>query len=234
MQPDLVTFDCYGTLIDWRSGIRDAFREHVPDSLAVDDGALFSTFAEIENAIEASAYRPYRQVLGETALAMAARFGWELAFSDAAFLANSLPSWKAFPDVNPSLERLRALGCRIGILSNIDDDLLTSTLQHIRVPFDVLVTAEQVRSYKPSSPHFRRALEIVDGKPDRLLHIAQSHYHDVRAAVPLGIPVVWVNRHRDPLPEGGPRPTADVRSLADAVEWLELQGARLPARRCCR
>jgi 2-haloacid dehalogenase len=82
-----------------------------------------------------------------------------------------------------------------------------------------------VQSYKPSPNHFRRALDLVAGERSRLLHMAQSHYHDLRAAVPLGIPVVWVNRHDDALPQGGAKPTAEVRSIAEAIAWLSRTGA---------
>lgn len=220
-KPDLVTFDCYGTLIDWRGGISSAFREHLPQSGGVDEDDLFTAFAAIENAVEAQAYRPYRQVLRETVEHLTERFGWDLDPSTSDFLANSVPAWEPFPDVNPALERLRSRGYRLGILSNIDDALLAATLRHFRVPFDVLVTAEQIRSYKPSPDHFRRALKAVGGDPGRILHIAQSHYHDVRVAVALDIPVVWVNRHRAMLLDRGSEPTAEVRSVGEAVEWLE-------------
>lgn len=224
-KPDLVTFDCYGTLIDWRGGISSAFREHLPQSGGVDEDDLFTAFAAIENAVEAQAYRPYRQVLRETVEHLTERFGWDLDPSTSDFLANSVPAWEPFPDVNPALERLRSLGYRLGILSNIDDDLLADTLRRFHVTFDLVVTAEQTRSYKPSPHHFRRALEAVDGDPRRILHIAQSHYHDVRAAVPLLIPVLWVNRHGESLPKGGPDPTAQVRTLGRAIEWVEQHAA---------
>lgn len=223
MVTDLVTFDCYGTLINWREGIRNAVREHLPESGAVEEAELFSSFAEIENHIEADAYRPYRQVLRETASGLARRFGWQVDSSAADFLADSLPTWEPFADVNSALVRLRSLGYRLGILSNIDDDLLTGTLRHFRVPFDVVITAEQTRSYKPAAEHFRRALLAVDGDPSRILHIAQSHYHDVQVAIPLDIAVVWVNRDRSALPDGGLEPTAEVPSVGEAVRWLEAR-----------
>lgn len=226
MKPDLVTFDCYGTLIDWRRGIRQAFLEHLPMSSTVEADDLFTAFTEVQNEIEAKAYRPYHQVLHEAVTGVAQRFGWNLAPFDTGFLTASLPSWEPFPDVNPALKHLSELGYRIGILSNVDDDLLAGTLRHFQVPTDLLITAEQVQSYKPSPRHFERAVEAVAGDPRRILHMAQSHYHDVQAAVPLGLSVIWVNRHGAALPGGGLKPLAEVRSVRGAVEWLDSSGLR--------
>jgi 2-haloalkanoic acid dehalogenase type II len=220
VRPDLITFDCYGTLIDWREGIRRAVRRHIPESAGTRDDDLFGAFAEIENEIEAGAYHPYRAVLRETARRLAARFGWRLSATDEGFLAESLPSWTPFADVNPALERLRSTGYRLGILSNIDDDLLAGTLRHFTVSFDLVVTAQQVKSYKPAPAHFLRARDAVGGDPRRLLHMAQSDYHDVQAAAPLGIPVVWVNRSGDSR-RGKFEPVAEVADVGRAVAWLE-------------
>src|SRR5438105_5196577 len=129
---DVITFDCYGTLIDWESGIHAAF-----ESVGVNGDEALRRYAEIEPQIERE-YRPYRDVLQETASRIAAGVD----------LAASLPSWKPFPDTNPALERLRRAGTRLGILSNVDDDLLGATRKHFTVDFDVIITAQQVRSYK--------------------------------------------------------------------------------------
>lgn len=218
--PELITFDCYGTLIDWRSGIRDAFHEHVPASRSADEEELFAAYVEAEKSVEAAEFRPYRRVLAETAGAVADRFGWELP-GGPGFLAAGLPDWQPFPDVNPALRRLHDAGHRLGIVSNVDDDLLAGSLRHLDAPFDVRVTAERVRSYKPRAAHFRAALEEVGGRTDALLHVAQSWYHDVQAAVPMGVPLVWVNRQGEQLPAECPEPTAEVATVAGAVDWLE-------------
>lgn len=218
LQPDLITFDCYGTLIDWEEGIARAYRGRFPAVLPPDT-ELVAAFHEIQNEIEAGEYRPYRQVLRETAHRLAAQSGVELAPAED-FLARSLPSWAPFPDANPALERLKSAGYRLGILSNIDNDLLAHTLRHFSVSFDLIVTAEQVRSYKPAPAHFHRALQAVAGDAARLLHVARSYFHDVQAARPLGIPVVWVNRSGERRPHG-PVPTAEVQDVAHAAEWIE-------------
>ncbi len=167
--------------------------------------------------MQAGPYRPYREVLEEVARETARRLNWPLAPDRARFLPESLPGWKPFSDTNPALERLKAAGYRLGILSNIDDDLLAGTLRRFTVAFDVLVTAEQVRSYKPAHAHFIRARELAGTAG--WLHVAQSYFHDIEPACTLGIPVVWVNRKREP-PSGSARPTAEVATLEGLVEWL--------------
>jgi 2-haloalkanoic acid dehalogenase type II len=129
-----------------------------------------------------------------------------------------------FPDTNASLERLRTAGYALGILSNVDDDLLAATRRQLPVDFDVVVTAEQVRGYKPAPGHFEAALRAVGGDSARLVHVAQSYFHDVRPAAGLGIRTVWVNRLGEQVPAGRPRPTAEVADLDAAAEWLEGRG----------
>ena len=218
-QAELVTFDCYGTLIDWRSGIAEAFGEVVPGSREIAREQLFASYAAAEANVESGAYRSYRQVLAEAGCRTAEALGLRVPASRRYFLAESLTSWTPFPDTNPALERLASLGIRLGILSNIDDDLLAGTLEHFTVPFDLLVTAERLRSYKPALAHFKTALKEVDGRVDRLVHAAESYYHDVRPAQPLGIRTVWVNRTALDAP-GPVRPWADVRDLAGAAEAI--------------
>jgi 2-haloalkanoic acid dehalogenase type II len=160
---DVVTFDCYGTLIDWESGIREAFlRAAAADGVPLDPAEALAAHGEIEPIVEAEAYRRYRDVLAETAIRVAARLGWRLRLERAGFLAEALPDWKPFPDTSRALERLAAAGYRLGILSNVDDDLLAGTRRHLPVRFDLLVTAEQVGSYKPAHGHFLRARRDPD------------------------------------------------------------------------
>jgi 2-haloalkanoic acid dehalogenase type II len=215
---DVVTFDCYGTLVDWERGITEAFaRAAAADGRRADPAAVLRAYAEIEPAVEAERYRPYRDVLAETARRVAARLDWALQDARAGFLAESLPGWPPFPDTNPSLERLRAAGYRLGILSNVDEDLLAGTRRHFTVPFDLIVTAEAVRSYKPAPGHFARARERIGGSP--WLHAAQSYFHDVEPAGRLGIPVAWVNRGGERA--AGPlRPDRELRTLAQLADWL--------------
>lgn len=216
---DFITFDCYGTLIDWEAGITRALRDAARENgLSLDPAAILEAYHEIEPVVEEAPYRLYRDVLRETALRCASRLRWPLAPDRAGFLAESLADWQPFPDTNPALERLTAAGCRLGILSNIDDDLLAGTLAHFTVAFDLHVTAQQLQSYKPGHAHFNAARERIG--QSRWLHVAQSIYHDIAPAVSLGIPVVWLNRKRQ-RPTRTAQPTAVVETLTELVDWLE-------------
>ncbi|PYT07471.1 MAG: haloacid dehalogenase, partial [Acidobacteria bacterium] len=178
---------------------------------------IIAAYSAEEPGVESGPYRPYREVLGETSRRVAAGLGWNLSPDRAGFLAASLPRWKPFADTNPGLERL-ASRFKLGILSNIDDDLLTATRRHFSVDFEMVVTAQQVKSYKPGVAHFEQAMARVGGK--RLLHAAQSYFHDVVPAYKLGIPVVWVNRKGSSVEPGGPLPTHEVRDLAELASLV--------------
>ena len=199
---EVITFDCYGTLIDWESGIRAAF-----ESAGIDGAAALRRYAEVEPQVEGEAYRSYRDVLRETASRIA----------PGANLAESLPSWKPFPDTNPALQRLRRAGIRLGILSNVDDDLIAETRKHFTVDFDFVITAQQVRSYKPAHAHFLEARKRIGSA--MWLHAAQSNLHDIVPANQLGIANAWINRHhQSPLPSGTPTyEFASLTGLADAM-----------------
>lgn len=210
---DVVTFDCYGTLIDWEGGIASAFlREAAEDGVVLQRARVLTAYHELEPQIEAVAYRPYRDVLAVTAMRVAQRLGWPLTADRTAFLCESLPSWKPFADTNAALESLAAAGHRLGILSNVDDDLLAETCRHFTASFDVVVTAQQVRSYKPAHGHFEEARRRIGEA--RWLHAAQSFFHDVVPARNLGIPVAWVNRKSE-RPSGVIRPDLEFRNLTE-------------------
>src|SRR5262245_10646950 len=120
---DLITFDCYGTLIDWEAGIIAAFQNEAARlGSTIDQQAIIAAYHAEEPAVESQTYRPYRDVLEETARRVALRLGLPIDRARAGFLAESLPHWQPFPDTNPALERL-VTRHRLGILSNIDDDL---------------------------------------------------------------------------------------------------------------
>ncbi|MEA2570005.1 MAG: putative hydrolase of the superfamily [Acidobacteriota bacterium] len=197
---DFITFDCYGTLIDWESGIANAFIEA---GAPHDRDTILRAYANAERAIESDTYRSYRDVLTEAALRVAETLGWALTKERARFLADSLPSWKPFLDTNPSLERLSAAGVGLGILSNTDGDLLMETQRHFPVEFDFVITADQVYSYKPRHPHFLATRNRI--AQSSWLHAAESNFHDIVPTNTLGIPNAWINRkHESQLPGGAP------------------------------
>jgi 2-haloalkanoic acid dehalogenase type II len=218
---DVVTFDCYGTLVDWERGITEAFAAAAARAgRSAPPAEVLAAYASIEPEIEAGPYQPYRQVLGATAAGVAGRLGWPLGVSDG-FLAESLPSWPPFPDTNAALTRLRSSGVRLGIISNVDEDLLAATRRHFDVPLDLVVTAQQVRSYKPGPAHFEAA-RLGLGPGARWLHAAQSYFHDVVPAKALGIPVAWINRKNQAAGAAGP-PDAEFRNLTQLADWLTDQ-----------
>ena len=217
--PEILTFDCYGTLINWEEGISVAFRQEAArQGLDLDRERLLAAYGELEPEVEAERYRSYREVLGETARRVAMRMGWPAVPDRNQFLAASLGSWPPFPDTHRALERL-ASKFRLAILSNIDEDLLAGSLAHFPAPFDWTVTAEKVRSYKPASAHFEAAIRRAGGR-ERILHVCGSIFHDVAPARHLGLKVVWVDRKSEGIPAGGPRPdfrVADLLELADRL-----------------
>jgi 2-haloalkanoic acid dehalogenase type II len=156
-------------------------------------------------------------VLTESAVRVARSVGWTLDATQAAFLPESLPSWPPFDDTNAALERLVRAGHRLGILSNVDDDLIAATRRHFTVDFDFVITAQQVHSYKPGHAHFVTARERIGNA--RWLHAAQSAYHDIAPTNALGIPNAWVNRLGERVASGN-IPTIevpDLKSLADLL-----------------
>jgi 2-haloalkanoic acid dehalogenase type II len=204
-RPDIITFDCYGTLIDWESGIAGAFAGQ-------DARTVLREYASCERELESGRYLSYREVLRETARRVADVLG-----CTPPDLAASLPSWLPFPDTNAALEAMRAAGVRLAILSNIDEDLIAATQRHFTVDFDFVITAEQVRSYKPALAHFHAARERIGDA--RWLHAAASNFHDVVPTNSLRIENAWINRNGHPaLPGGTPaHEFRDLTGLAEAV-----------------
>jgi 2-haloacid dehalogenase len=189
-----ISFDCYGTLIDWEAGIlpvlRSIFSNH---SQSLPDDDILELYGEFEAEAESGPYQRYREVLQSVVRTFADRLRFEASQAEIRSLPESLGAWPPFSD---TVAALRALHKRykLAIISNIDNDLFAETHKHLDFEFDVVVTAEQARSYKPSINNFKMALRTMAIPPDRLLHVGQSVYHDVVPARSLGIATVWVNR----------------------------------------
>src|SRR6266851_4823895 len=197
-KPTFVTFDVYGTLIDWETGIYDAFAAEADrDGFSIDRDELIPMFHEISREIEAGSYELYAEVLRRTAVEISKRLGWPLEPSRSGFLPDSVERWMPFKETRTQLEKL-AKKYRLGLVSNIDDKLLGQTRRHLKTDFDLVVTAQQVRSYKPDPAHFTECARRIGSKKG-WVHVAASHYHDVEPCVKAKVPVVWTNRKRETL-----------------------------------
>ena len=218
---DLLTFDCYGTLVDWEAGIIAAVR----GACSAGDGAILSAFGTAEHVVQAERYRSYREVLSLTLARMGGALGFRPTPAQCDAFAASVGDWPAFPDTVDALRRL-ARRYRLGIVSNVDDDLFAQTRRHLRTDFDWVVTAQQVGSYKPATAHFEE-MAMRSGIPrDRTLHIAQSLFHDIAPASSLGYATVHVNRPSRGG-KGGATPAADARAdvrVRDMAGVAELLG----------
>ncbi|MBZ5566998.1 MAG: haloacid dehalogenase type II [Acidobacteriia bacterium] len=189
-----LTFDCYGTLIDWDRGILSTVRPilaaHGRD---LSDAGILELFAAIERVEEVGEYRTYRQILESVMTKMAARLVFRISRDEMRSLPDALGDWAPFPDTVAALWQLKER-YQLAVISNTDDDLFARTATHLEAPFDAVITAQQARSYKPALNNFRLALERLAAPREKVLHVAQSLYHDIAPANELGIASVWVNR----------------------------------------
>ncbi len=218
-QVRFVTFDCYGTLIDWESGAFEAYeKEAKREGFTVDRNTATNLFLDIQREIESGSYELYAEVLRRTAVRSAKEMGWDLEPSRSGFLPDSVPRWAPFRETNAQLERF-AKKYEIGILSNVDDKLLGATRRHFRVDFDLVVTAQQVRSYKPDPAHFKECARRVGGKSG-WVHVASGYETDVEPCLKMKVPVIWVNRRGQQLEAGQKKPTEEVKTLRDAAKLL--------------
>jgi 2-haloacid dehalogenase/putative hydrolase of the HAD superfamily len=214
-----VTFDVYGTLIDWETGVYEAFAaEAERDGFTIERDQLIPLFMSIQKEIQSGSYELYAEVLRRTAVRIAKELGWPLEPSRSGFLPDSVARWRPFKETNAQLDRF-AKKYNIGLISNIDDKLLGLTRRHFRTDFDLVVTAQQVRSYKPDPAHFTECERRIGGRRG-WVHVAESYYYDVEPCLKKRIPVVWVNRHREKLEGGQKPPTAEVHNLREAAKLL--------------
>ncbi|MCC5598690.1 haloacid dehalogenase type II [Nostoc favosum] len=190
-----LTFDCYGTLIDWENGILGVLKPLLlAHNTNLDDAQILELFAEFEAELEKGDYYiKYREVLKRVVQKFGERFGFEPTADELNSLADSIQHWLPFPDTIEALKTLKQK-FKLVIISNVDDDLFAFSAKHLQVEFDQIITAEQAKSYKPSLNNFRLAIERIDLPLDQILHVAASVYHDIVTAKSLGLSTVWVNR----------------------------------------
>ena len=217
---DALTFDCYGTLIDWEAGILAALRPLVGG--AVGDETVLEAFARHEAQLEAGPYLRYREVLGGCLRGLGEELGFAPSEAQQAAFGASVADWPAFADSPEALARLKER-FRLGVITNCDDDLFAASSRRLGVEFDWVITAQQARGYKPRRENFAFALERIDVPRERVLHVAQSLFHDHVPAQALGMTTVWVDRRQGragagATPPAGATPdltTPDLKTFAD-------------------
>jgi len=214
-----VTFDVYGTLIDWEGGAWDAFeKEAKRDGFTLERDEVIRLFHEVGRRIQGGSYELYAEVLRRTAVEISKELGWPLEPSRSGFLPDSIQRWKPFKETNPTLQKFAKKFCT-GLVSNVDDKLLGQTRRHLPLDFDLVVTAQQVRSYKPDLAHFTECERRI-GTKKGWVHVGASYYHDVEPCLKKKIPVIWVNRHKEALEPGQKKPDAEVATLREAAKLL--------------
>ena len=211
----VLTFDCYGTLIDWETGIFSALRPILAaHDKAITDSALLELYSTLEAEAEQGEFQPYREVLQSVVRGFGQRLGFTPTTAEMRSLPESLATWRPFPDTVPALRELKKR-YQLAVISNVDDDLFAATAPQLKVSLDHVITAGQARCYKPNLEIFKLALTRIGVPVGKVLHVAQSIYHDVIPAKSLGISTVWVNRP-------SPRPGAGASKSASASPDLEV------------
>jgi 2-haloacid dehalogenase len=220
---DALTFDCYGTLIDWETGILNALRPVLAaHGVERSDEELLEAYARHEAALEAGPYLHYRDVLAQSLRGLGDEFGFTPSDEELRTFSGSVGDWPAFDDSPDALRRLHER-FRLGVITNCDDDLFAASNRRLGVDFDWVVTAEQAQSYKPALRGFQLAFERIDVPRERILHVAQSLFHDHTPAKAIGMTTVWVNRRAGREGFGATPPAAaepdltvpDMRTLAE-------------------
>lgn len=224
----VLTFDCYGTLIDWEKGILEALKPVLLNyAVSLDDNQILELYAEFESAIEKDEFVEYKEVLRKVMQRFSNKFGFPLLSSEKDCLVDSLKNWKPFPDTIDALEEL-SKKYKLAIISNVDDDLFAFSAQHLKVKFDYIITAEQVRKYKPSLDNFEFAIAKINVAQKEILHIAQSIYHDIIPAKVLGLSTVWVNRRKGKSGTGATLPASEKPDLEvpDLKTLVEIMNSK--------
>ncbi|MGH3071597.1 MAG: haloacid dehalogenase type II [Gaiellaceae bacterium] len=219
------TFDCYGTLIDWNAGIGGVLEQLYGAERAP---TLLRRYHELEPEVQAEEYRTYTEVLALTLERLANEVGYGIPEGEGGALSHSLPGWPPYPEVPKALEELRRRGWRLAVLSNIDHALVVESEKRLGVPFDLIVTAEEVKSYKPAHAHWERFFDKSTAVRARHVHVAASLFHDVEPAKELGLKTVWISRGGADSFAHTARSKPD-RELVDLSELPETLDELVPA-----
>lgn len=222
----VLSFDCYGTLIDWEQGIVDAVKPVLKNHyIKPDDERILNLFTQIESAAQQGEFKRYTDILHSVVSELGNRLGFVPAEDERGRIVENLGKWKPFSDTIAALKNIKKK-FKIAIISNIDDDLFKLTNKTLDVEFDWIITSEQVGSYKPSTKNFKYALEKMGHTGGQVLHIAQSTYHDIIPAKAHGISTVLVgrktNRSGSAIPHASTTPDVKVPDLKSLVERMKL------------
>jgi 2-haloacid dehalogenase len=224
---EALTFDCYGTLIDWEAGLAAAFRPILAaHGIAKGDDDVLTRFASYEAAAEAGPYQTYRRVLAAGLRGVAGELGFEPSEDETVAFSGSVVDWPAFPDSAAALARLKSR-FRLGVITNCDDDLFAASNERLGADFDWIVTAQQLRSYKPAERNFTLAFDRIGLPRDHILHVAQSRFHDHAPAQRLGMTTVWIDR-RQGRPGSGATPEARATPNATFPDMATFAAAAVP------
>jgi 2-haloacid dehalogenase len=193
--------------------------------MAVPDDELLERYARHEAVLESGPYQSYRGVLAGSLGGVADELGIEVTSEELAAFGESVRTWPAFADSTDALQRL-AGRYRLGVITNCDEDLFATSAARLGMAFDWVITAEQVQDYKPNIAPFVMALKVIDVPKERVLHVAQSLYHDHVPAKELGMTTAWVNRRHD-RPGSGATPPAEATpdlEVPDLATLADLAG----------
>jgi 2-haloacid dehalogenase len=218
MAVEWVTFDCYGTLIDWEGGITDALLPLLPTR--TDRRALAERYITMEAEFEAEGYHLYRDVLDRVSRRVLRSLDAPIPDDQASPLPSSLAEWQPFSEVRTALRALVDQGRYLAILSNVDKDLLELSIGRLGVRPDLAITAEEARSYKPAPGHWRRFLERSGASVERTVHVGASQYHDMRPAAALGLRTIFIDRHGETLETSPTRVLRDLSTLPNVIGEL--------------
>ncbi|MBI4089093.1 MAG: haloacid dehalogenase type II [Candidatus Levybacteria bacterium] len=200
-----ITFDCYGTLIDWEGGIRKALeRLSEKNRFNLDLTNISDKYIQAELEVEAEQYRKYHEVLQLSAKKLLNQMGFDISDKDALEFADSIYNWQPFPETHDVLAELKQKGYKLIILSNIDNEIIKRSIELIGIDFDGVVTAEEVGSYKPAHGHWQEMLKRFNAQKEEVLHVAASYIHDIIPAKEQGFDAIWINRNSE-------QPTREIK-----------------------
>jgi len=215
-----ITFDCYGTLIDWEGGIRKALKKLAEkNGFDLDLTNISDKYIKAELEVEAEQYRKYHEVLQLSAKKLLKQMGFDISDENALDFADSIYNWQPFQETHDILAKLKRKGYKLIILSNIDNEIIKKSIELMAIDFDGLVTAEEVGSYKPAHGHWQEMLRRFNAQKEEVLHVAASYIHDIIPAKEQGFDAIWINRSKE-QPTREIRPDLEFKDLRPLPEAL--------------